>query len=315
MTQPAAARAGGFRHTHEALAHRPFTIGLRPFDVEDWIEVDDRLAADLTLKSHILVEEDAAAFAALNGAEAAQAEVLEMLAAHLLQRYPTTYRREGNWIRAGSANLTVKLAGEPPLLTASRLVQEDLLLMQRSDDGWRLVAGSLCFPSTWILIEKLGRPLEAIHAPVPGFSGAMAMRVARIFDHLRAETPLERFNISIYGDARLRHAEPRQAPEERFPPGESILRRAHVRVERQTLRKLARSGAILFTVRLQIDPLAALAIHARRPALARALHEHFEALSPGELAYKGLTEAREPLLAALAALCRGGASGDTEAPT
>ncbi len=229
---------------------------------------------------------------------------------HLLQRYPKIYRGEGDSIRIVPGNRTVELVGEAPLLTASRLVQEDLLLMQRFEDGWRLVAGSLCFPSTWILGEKLGRPIEAIHAPVPGFSGAMAARVTRIFDHLRVEAPLERFNISIYGDARLRHAESRQAPHERFPPGEPLLGRAHVRVERQTLGKLARSGAILFTVRIHIDPLAALDGHVRGPAFARALHEHICALCPGELAYKGLSEAREPLLATLAALSRSGDAGD-----
>jgi hypothetical protein len=304
MTHPEAERAAGFRHVQDALAQKPFTIGLRPFDVAEWIEVDDRLGTDLTLKARILAEKGAEAFAVLDGAQMAQAEVLELLAAHLPRRFPALYRREGRALRIAPGDRTVDLRGEPPLLTASRLVQEDLLLMQRLDDGWRLVAGSLCFPSTWVLSEKLGRPLEAIHAPVPGFSGSMTSRVARIFDHLRPEAPVERFNISIYGDARLRHAEPRQAPHERFPLGGSILGRAHLRVERQTLRKLRRSGAIVFTVRVHLDPLAALEDNVKRPALARALREHVDALSPEELAYKGLAETREPLLAALAALCR-----------
>ena len=41
--------------------------------------------------------------------------------------------------------------------------------MRRGEDGWRLAAGSLCFPSSWSLDEKFGRPLQEIHAPVPGF--------------------------------------------------------------------------------------------------------------------------------------------------
>jgi hypothetical protein len=295
----------GFHRVREALARRPFAIGLAPFDVRDWIEIDDRLEAELASKQRILAEEGPEAFAALPGAEAAQAEVLAMLVAHLAARFPAIYRREGDAIRAPPGDRLVSLAGEPPLLTASRLVQEDLLLMLREPDAWRLAAGSLCFPSTWRLSEKLGRPLEAIHAPVPGYPGQMASRVARIFDRLDAEAPLQRYNLSIYGDARLRHAETRQAPGERFPREHPILDRAHVRVERQTLRKLPISGAILFTVRVRIDPLAALARRADGPALARALHEHFAALTPAELDYKGLTEARERLLGVLGALSRG----------
>jgi hypothetical protein len=309
MMECEAGRAGGFRHAQDALAQKPFTIGLRPFDVAEWIEVDGSLAADLAIKTRILAEEGDA-FAALEGAEVAEAEAREMLAAYLPRRYPAIYRREGGALRVLPGDRRVELAGEPPLLTASRLVQEDLLLMQRFGDGWRLVAGSLCFPSTWVLSEKLGRPLEAIHAPVPGFEGSMAARVARIFDRLRVEAPLERFNLSIYGDARLRHAEPRQASHERFPPDVSILDRAHLRVERQTLRKLPQSGAILFMVRVHLDPLAALEGDLGGPALARALREHVGALSPEGLAYKGLSDVREPLLATLSALSRGGASED-----
>mgnify|MGYP000846223527 CR=1 FL=1 len=37
------------------------------------------------------------------------------------------------------------------------------------EGGWRLAAGSLCFPSSWSLVEKFGKPLQDIHAPVPGF--------------------------------------------------------------------------------------------------------------------------------------------------
>src|SRR5919205_916624 len=59
---------------------------------------------------------------------------------------------------------------EPPLECASRLVQEDLVLMARHDSGWQLAAASLCFPSTWVLAEKFGRDMDGIHKPVPGYA-------------------------------------------------------------------------------------------------------------------------------------------------
>jgi dimethylamine monooxygenase subunit A len=292
-----------FLHTPYASGKPSFSIGLSPIDVADWIEQDELLVEQLALKETILAQEGAAAFAALEGSEAGQAEVLQLLAAYLPARYPATYRREGEALRILPSDRAVALEGEPPLLVASRLVQEDLLLMRRDDEGWRLVAGSLCFPSTWVLAEKLGRPMDAIHAPVSGYAGKMAGMVARIFDNLKAEQPVERFNWSIYGDARLRYAQSKQDPLRRFPPDQSASH-AHIRVERQTLRRLPLSGDILFTVHVHADPAAGLVADPRGRELARALHGQLAALSPDELAYKGIVEARELLLASLAALGR-----------
>jgi len=291
-----------FLHTPYASGKPPFSIGLAPLDLARWIEPDALLAEQLALKEAILAREAAAAFGALAGSEAGQAEVLELLAAHLPAHYPQIYRREGSALRVSPGDRLVAFGGEPALLAASRLVQEDLLLMRRCEEGWRLVAGSLCFPSTWLLADKLGREMDAIHGPVPGYAGKMAGMIARIFDNLKVEQPVERWNWSVYGDARLRYAQSKQDPLERFPPGEAVLERAHVRVERQTLRRLPRSGDILFTVRVHIDPVAAFARDARGRQLALALRGQLAALSPAQLAYKGLVEARERLLAALLAL-------------
>jgi hypothetical protein len=224
-----------------------------------------------------------------------------MLCAHLPARFPAIYRREPAAMHILPAARCVALDGEPPLLIASRLVQEDLLLMRRGADGWRLVAGSLCFPSSWVLDEKLGRAMDAIHAPVPGFAGRVGEMVARIFDNLRPEQPVERMNWSIYDDATLRHASSKPRSE-RFPPNAAMRERAHIRVERQTLRRLPRSGAILFTVRVFADPLAALSARPDGGLLAGALHRQIGQLSPDQLAYKGLTEVRERLLTMLAQL-------------
>jgi hypothetical protein len=297
-----------FFHTPYASAMPAFSIGLSPLDPARWIEQDEFLAAQLALKETILAQERAAAFGALGDSEAGQAEALELLVAHLLAHFPEAYRREDSAVRILAADRLVALSGEPALLTASRLVQEDLLLMQRGEQGWRLVAGSLCFPSTWVLAEKLGLAMEDIHGPVPGYAGKMAAMVARIFDNLKVEQPVARLNWSIYSDARLRYAQSKQDPLERFPPGQSVSERAHIRVERQTLRRLPQSGDILFTVRVHVDPVAAFARDPRGRELAQALHDQLASLSGAQLAYKGIVEARERLLAALLAIAQSSSS-------
>ena len=297
-----------FAHTPYAADKPPFSIGLAPIDPINWIEADELLGEQLALKQAILAHELAASFAALEESAAGQGEVLDLLVAHLPKRFPNLYRRDAAAMRIAPGDRRVALAGEPPLLIASRLVQEDLLLMQRGETGWRLVAGSLCFPSAWLLREKLGRDLSAIHAPVPGFAGRMAAMVARIFDNLQPDQPLERFNWSIYGDAQLRHARSGEASPARF--GAAAL--GHIRVERQTLRRLARSGDILFTVRVLVDPLAAFARHPNGRALASALGRQIAQLSAEQATYKGLAEARETLLGALAQLAGPEAPGQCD---
>ena len=68
------------------------------------------------------------------------------------------------------------------------------------------------------------------------------------------------------------------------------------------MRRLPRSGDILFSVRVHVDPAAAFAGHARGRELARALRDQLAALNPAQLVYKGIVEARERLLDALDAI-------------
>ena len=54
-------------------------------------------------------------------------------------------------------------------------------------------------------------------------------------------------------------------------PESNALSELHLRVERQTVRKLPQTGAILFTIRICVDPLEAVVkVPGARQALARA---------------------------------------------
>ncbi|WP_292211384.1 DUF3445 domain-containing protein, partial [Mesorhizobium sp.] len=201
--------------------------------------------------------------------------------------------------------ISSSLAGAP-LVAASLLVQEDLILMRRDDSGWRLAAGSLCFPSSWALTEKFGKPLQQIHEPVPGFGPGTrpADLINRMFDGLQGQA-VERYNWSIQsGDAlyhplsnveRIDRATNRPT---RFPDGD-VKAHAFIRVERQTLRKLPASRDILFTIRIHLDPLAVLARHPDRATLAASFAAQLEALDIAQLDYKGLTSDRDRVIAVL----------------
>lgn len=282
------------RHTPYDGSSKLFQIGLKPLDPAEWIDVDDQLPTFLAEKERLIATERHEVFVAEPGTEPAQAEVLRLLVEHLPARFPDVYRREGDAIAV--AGRRVGLRDGIPLLTAARLVQEDLILMQRDAAGWRLTAGVVCFPSSWRVRDKFGRPVEEIHAPVPGFGPGTrpAELIARMFDNLRPEQPMLRWNWSLYGDDVLPHPLP-SPTSRRYGQGE---RADHVflRTERQTLRRLPQTGAILFTVRIGIDPLEAVERHPNRGAIAAALTRQLWELSDAQLDYKGMTTERDRLV-------------------
>lgn len=285
-------------NTHFDGSARLFQIGVKPLGERDWLIVDDRLPLYLDEKDRLLAERPDEVFVAEPGTAPAQAETLALVVDHLLARHPDRYRRAGDAIEV--AGRTVPLHGPDPLRAAARLVQEDLLLLTRGEAGWRLVAGSLSFPSSWSLREKIGRVMAEVHGPVPGFAGGTRndQLITRMFDNARPETPMLRWNWSLYGDDRLFHPDSPGPGERRFGAGERA-ENVFLRVERQTLRKLPQSGAMLFTVRIFVDPIAELEKQPGAAAIATALIAQLQALDPDQLEYKGMTLERDRVIARL----------------
>ena len=264
-----------------------FKIGLRPLDLAQWFEPDGDLAAYRAEKDRLTVSDGELVFRAEPGTEAAQAEVRALLIDNLARYHPQIS------LPADS--------GGPDLLEAARCVQEDLVLMRLDPDAdparWRMVAASLHFPSSWKLGEKISRPLDEIHDNVPGFgpNTRNAGLMARIFDGLKVEQPVQRMNWTLYPTPTLHH--PYSARDRGANPGRHTLDAASfIRVERQTLRKLPQSGDILFTIRIYIDPIAALARH---PETLGALKANLQALTPAERDYKGLRKAFDDVMAVI----------------
>jgi hypothetical protein len=294
-------------HTPYEGSSKPFTIGLKPLALADWIEVDGNLGAHLAEKRRLYAGMPEKVFVEEPGTRAAQQEVLDLLAAHLPERFPENYRATGDGIEIRGASSAAPPALDAPLVTASLLVQEDLILMRRGENGWRLAAGSLCFPSSWTLTEKFGKPLHTIHIPVPGFGPGSRPDelIARMFDGLQGQA-MERFNWSIQaGDAlyhplsNLQRDDRATSRPSKFADAGEIDASAFIRVERQTLRKLPVSRDVLFTIRIHLDPLAVLARHPDRGKLAGSFAGQLLALDQAQLDYKGLTADRDRLVAFL----------------
>jgi dimethylamine monooxygenase subunit A len=277
-------------HTPYDGTSKPFTIGLKALDVKDWLDFDDQFDIYLQEKRRLYKEEGDHVLVAEQGSEAAQAEVLDLIEDDL--------RLRGR----SSAVLSSDVA---PLARAGLLVQEDLVLMRHSLRGWRLVAASLCFPSAWNLHEKFGKTMPEIHQPVPGFGEGTrnAGLIDRMFDNLRVEQPVVRWNWSLYGDDRLYHPASDNNMKNRFGEGQ-LDGKVIIRLERQTLRKLPQSGDILFTIRIYNQPLEVLQNHHEGPSLAHAIAKQLAEMTVEQQAYKGLSDDIPKLLRRLERLAQ-----------
>jgi dimethylamine monooxygenase subunit A len=291
-------------HTPYDGSSKPFTIGLKPLDPWQWIEVDHNFENYLTEKRRLYGDRPSKVLAALPGTEAAQTEVFKMLVDYLPKRFPDIYQSAGETmdIASGLFNADLKVHS---LATAGLLVQEDLVIMGRSPEGWRLVAASLCFPSAWTLSEKIGRLMHEVHGPVPGFNKDTrnAGLIERMFDNLRVEQPVMRWNWTLFGEDTLHLPAAENAMTRRFGDG-PVAEHVYMRLERQTLRKLANCGDILFTIRTHIDPMDVLQHHEEGAMLATAIFEQVKAFSQDELAYKGLLSEQDRLLERLSQIIR-----------
>ena len=157
---------------------------------------------------------------------------------------------------------------------------------------------AVCLPSRWAPNDKVGRHFAEVHAPVA--DNELLISAA---DHLArlvsGADRWERFVWSVSSDARLAQ-HPQSAAAHGWPAGldaDAIVARAYFRTEHQTFIPVPSMRLAVFTILVESRPLTD-AIDS--PERARQLHDALASMSDAVLAYRGLTDARERLLAWLA---------------
>jgi hypothetical protein len=237
--------------------------GIQPLEPEEWLIRDEAFAGQMALRDRLIGTREADVHALLPRAHGAAEECLATALA-------TLCRDPGYRIGAEAAvrpdGMTVPLDRTSPLLTLGRLVQADICLMQEGEAGHVLTGAILCFPAYWTLAEKIGRPLVPIHRPVPAYDGDLARRVQRLFDAIRPDRALWRANAHLY-----LHPDLFTPKTESDPPRRCGLAEArYVRSERQTLRRLPESGAVVFAIHTRMVAIGSLTDEQRATLAALA---------------------------------------------
>lgn len=144
---------------------------------------------------------------------------------------------------------------------AARSAWEDMCLLTRRPDeaAYRLVGAAVAFPTDWRIADKLGHPMIALHRPIHGYAEQIGGPVDHFMAKLKPGRIYGRCNWFVSPTSGLRWIA-QGLPEQQFAhvTAENAGETLFVRSERQTLRKLPQTGAIVFTIGIYIAPLGSL---------------------------------------------------------
>jgi hypothetical protein len=213
--------------------------GIRPVGQADWIIVDACYAGQIPAKAQLIADRQNDVYRQLRQADEPAEELFAEVIA--LLRLRSDFEVLGDSVICPDGRI-VKTNGTP-LLVLSQLLQEDLIIHQPMGDVHGMTAALLCFPASWTLAQKIGKPLVRIHDPVDEYDENLAKRVQRLFDGVREKRPMWRANLLRYDDPTLH-----QPREEGNPRPVGTDQSPYERSERQTLFRLPVSRAVVFAI-------------------------------------------------------------------
>ncbi|HEU4460197.1 MAG TPA: heme-dependent oxidative N-demethylase subunit alpha family protein [Methylibium sp.] len=316
MHEPAPAENDGF--DFEAAVVAPFRMrpGLRRLAPLRRVlhELDPR-GAVFAEKLGVLAEHADAALVGLEGSAAWPA--LRDFVAQAADAGAPGLQLDGERVRAASIGWGVDAAGAleagvkphaaagrclaalPPARRLAGLLaltlHEDLALVEGR--GATMSWMAVCLPSHWSPAEKVGRPFAAVHHPVP--DNATLIAAAEHLCRLVCEPQRwERFVWNLTPHAGF-DQHPQRHPRMPWPrDAAGVVAQAHWRTEHQSFVPLPALKQAMFTIHVEVVPLARAIT---TPARAARLHAALASMSDPVLAYRGLVDARAALLDWLAA--------------
>lgn len=247
------------------------TMGIRSIPPQEWIELDNHFPKYHADKAARIAERGEKCVTTHPDAYPAALELLQELTDYLPARYPSMYKRTAvgldNIWSGESFNIVERPLKEDPMAICARLVQDDLAIMIEQPDGqYRLMGGAILLAGFWRLSDKYGMTLSDIHTSgdVPHFKEKLEGSMMKFFQRLKPETFYSRNNYFLQVDDQLPWSHSignEDDPVVSWGTAEKdkAIENHFFRSERQTLRRLPKSRAIVFTVRTYFHPVTEIA--------------------------------------------------------
>ncbi|OMP85859.1 hypothetical protein BK809_0002071 [Diplodia seriata] len=155
------------------------------------------------------------------------------------------------------------------------LVDDDvqLLLPDADGDGYAMRGFVTCCPSGFDMSEKLGLKLRDIHAGVPGYGRKLERSMDRFFDRLEVGTVVRRVNWAMnLTDNPFTPSGTKLREGDEKPEGVEVdINQVHLRSERQMVHRLPKTGAIVFSFKTYLYPIAEIKAEGLGEELATAI--------------------------------------------
>lgn len=287
--------------------YRPFkagkyhlTMGLQKCDASDWILLENTYKRRTAYRRKQLKEHPEIACLVQEGPEvdAAVHEYYEYMWYYLSERYPKYFTKETvdgvEWCHNSLWDEKYPMSAQKCLdlglakgsrdlaMICSSTHEEDFLLMTLDETHdppmYRMRAVSSCFPAGFNPADKIGLTLRNIHGPVPGYKQRLDLSMNKFFAKFQAGNFVQRQNWGIQCDDALFDYEnyagfDAEKDNEPYEAHEVDFNEWALRVERQVLTRLPKTGAMCFVIRCYTTPVSVIREEPRAPDLIDAIDQ------------------------------------------
>jgi hypothetical protein len=287
-------------YTTPPLPYRAFkqkynvTMGIRNMDTNEWIELDNEWLKYHRLKQKRIKEMGTEVYGTLPEARAGAMECIAELRKYLPARYPSLFQQtpEGIKILATGEEFNTVNPEIDPMLIAAQLLQDDIAIMvEQPDSQYWLKGGAIMLAGFWRLKDKVNTPLSYIHTSgeVPKYDTHLKKGMEKFFYRLTPEAPVVRNNYFLQTDPHLDWSVsigPEDSPNVGWNTANAAtdISQIYYRSERQSVRRLPISGAVVFTIRTYFHPLTQLA---EERGIPERLYKGIESWSDDVKEYRG----------------------------
>lgn len=269
-----------------------------------YFDIDEHYVSECKERANIL-KQDAGRCVVLPHMELAQWDSLELMMESLAEDFPEDFKltKDGDKWTWENLPLGIKdtfVFGDKttlpyePFEYITRQAQGDYTLQDQRENNLYVDGGMVTTQADWSLLFDVGMNFHEWHGPVPlAHDNGVFARALQYLMRLQLGRPVRRLNWTMTVNPRLDTSPenyPLWGPDKASLTPENIGEKLNLRVELQSLYRLPRSNAILFSIRAYLAPLEDLV---RVPKWGRRLHRILRDLHPEIVTYKGLSRFRD----------------------